>query len=474
MPEAANRPTPNPLSQLPSIDELLQSDDLARPIAECGTLRVTKWARLAVEHLRSELLGSPQADPVNKHALAEAAVVLIKEHQDAFSQSLLSGVINATGVVIHTNLGRAPLSENAKRAIAETAAGYCTLEYNVASGKRGKRGRGAEELIASLTGAEAAVVVNNCAAAAFLTLTATAAGREVVISRGELVEIGGDFRVPDVLARSGCILKEVGTTNRTKLADYEKAIGENTAMLLRVHPSNYRIIGFTSSPGNEELAALAKANGIVFFEDAGSGALVDLSEFGLGDEPLISRSVAEGADLVAFSGDKLLGGPQSGIIVGRQDLIETIRRYPLYRALRPDKLTYAALEETLLAYERGTHFDEIPVLQMLSMPEAEIEMRARAFADELIGKLPEGRSFEIDVTRGESAIGGGSAPGVHPETTLIALTGRGTSAEDIERRLRRGTPPVIARIAEDQVLIDLRTVRPEQESVVIDSIAGLA
>lgn len=473
MTEAAKRPMPNPLSKLPSIDELLQADAVAAMSAEFGSGRVKSWARLAVEHLRADLMNGKGTEAISKAGVAAKAVEHIGQLRDEFSRSLLWGVINATGVVIHTNLGRAPLSENAKRAIAETAAGYCTLEYDIATGKRGKRGRGAEELIASLAGAEAAVIVNNCASAAFLTLTALAAGREVVISRGELVEIGGDFRVPDVLARSGCLLKEVGTTNRTKLADYEKAIGENTAMLLRVHPSNYRIIGFTSSPGNAELAALAREKGVVFFEDAGSGALVDLSQFGLGDEPLISRSVAEGADLVAFSGDKLLGGPQSGIIVGRRNLVETIRRHPLYRALRPDKLTYAALEATLLAYERGTHFEEIPVLRMLSMPEAEIETRATAFANELRGKLPEGRSFDVDVMRGESAIGGGSAPGIHPETTLVALTGRSVSADEIERRLRLGNPPVIARIAEDKVLIDLRTVRPEHEKELLAVIAAV-
>lgn len=473
MTEAAKRPMPNPLSKLPSIDELLQADAVAAMSAEFGSGRVKSWARLAVEHLRADLMNGKGTEAISKAGVAAQAVEHIGQLRDEFSRSLLSGVINATGVVIHTNLGRAPLSENAKRAIAETAAGYCTLEYDIATGKRGKRGRGAEELIASLAGAEAAVIVNNCASAAFLTLTALAAGSEVVISRGELVEIGGDFRVPDVLARSGCILKEVGTTNRTKLADYEKAIGENTAMLLRVHPSNYRIIGFTSSPGNAELAALAREKGVVFFEDAGSGALVDLSQFGLGDEPLISRSVAEGADLVAFSGDKLLGGPQSGIIVGRRELVEIIRRHPLYRALRPDKLTYAALEATLLAYERGTHFEEIPVLRMLSMPEAEIEQRATAFANALRGKLPEGRSVDVDVVRGESAIGGGSAPGVNPETTLVALAGRGTSADQIERRLRLGNPAVIARIAEDTVLIDLRTVRPEHEKELLAAILAV-
>lgn len=464
MSEAAKRPMPNPLSQLPSIDELLQADAVSSMIAAFGSGRVKSWARLAVEHLRAEMVNAPLIEAATKADLAAAAAIEIGRLRDEFSRSLLAGVINATGVVIHTNLGRAPLSENAKKAIAEAAAGYCTLEYDISTGKRGKRGRGAEELIASLTGSEAAVIVNNCASAAFLTLTTLAAGREVVISRGELVEIGGDFRVPDVLASSGITLKEVGTTNRTKLADYKKAIGENTAMLLRVHPSNYRIIGFTSSPGNAELAALAREKSVVFFEDAGSGALVDLSDFGLGDEPLISRSIAEGADLVAFSGDKLLGGPQSGIIVGRRELIETIRRHPLYRALRPDKLTYAALEATLLAYERGTHFEEIPVLKMLSMPEAEIEKRANSFADELRSKLPEGRYIDVDVIRGESAIGGGSAPGIHPETTLVALTGRTISADEIERRLRLGNPAVIARIAEDKVLIDLRTVRKDEEA----------
>ena len=377
-------------------------------------------------------------------------------------RSRLRRVINATGVIVHTNLGRAPLSEAAIAAITEDASGYCTLEYDIETGKRGRRGAYAESLIAELTGAESALIVNNCAAAAFLVLSVLAAGREVIVSRGELVEIGGDFRVPDVLAQSGAVLREVGTTNRTKIADYEKAVTDETALILRVHPSNYRIVGFTESPELGGLAALAHKKKIQLYEDAGSGVLTDLSAAGLADEPVISHSIEDGADIVTFSGDKLLGGPQCGIIVGRAEVVESIRKHPLYRALRAGKMVYAALGATLESFARGSAVTDIPVLRMLHATNAELAERSRRFASQLLAGIREGREAEIDVIEGNSAVGGGAAPGVALPTSAITVSHPRMSPSAIEQSLRTAEPPVIARIAEDKVLIDLRTV-PEPE-----------
>jgi L-seryl-tRNA(Ser) seleniumtransferase len=363
----------------------------------------------------------------------------------------LRRVINATGVIIHTNLGRAPLSDDAKKGVIEQASGYCTLEYDVETGKRGKRGRLAEKLLAELTEAEAALIVNNCAAAAYLVLTVLGSGGEAVISRGELVEIGGDFRIPDLLAQSGTVLREVGTTNRTKLKDYEKAITENTRLILKVHPSNYRIVGFTAAPSLNELAQLAHSRGLLLYEDAGSGALMDLSAYGLADEPLVSRSIAAGADVVTFSGDKLLGGSQAGLIAGRREIIERLREHPLYRVLRADKITYAVLEATLKAYRRE-RTDEIPVLKMLAMSKDEINARAEEFVASL------NRAIKVQIVEGLSAIGGGAAPTLQPETVLMAVEIAGLSADELEEKLRLGKIPVIARIENDRVVIDLRTV----------------
>ncbi|HKX83086.1 MAG TPA: L-seryl-tRNA(Sec) selenium transferase, partial [Pyrinomonadaceae bacterium] len=382
-------------------------------------------------------------------------------------------VINATGVVIHTNLGRAPLSEKTVSTVLREAANYCTLEYNVDTGSRGKRGAYAEELLAQLTGAEAALIVNNCAAAAFFILSVFAKDGEVIVSRGELVEIGGDFRVPDVLAQSGAVLAEVGTTNRTKLADYEKAYTKNTKMVLRVHPSNYKIVGFTSMPSIAELAVFTHKKKIVLYEDAGSGALVDLSDFGLGDEPIIARSIADGADLVSFSGDKLLGGSQAGLIVGKKSFVEKLRKNPLYRALRVDKLAYAVLEETLRAFARGTALKEIPVLRMLSMPHDELAVRTKRFALKLAKEGPTSSGLQIALMSGRSVIGGGSAPAVNPVTTLISLTHSSLSAGELERKLRSSDPPVIARIENNAVLIDLRTVLEREQRELSSILAAL-
>jgi len=458
------------LRQLPSVDELLRSETAIKLVGLAGHSRLTGLARNVVADLRGSL---SKAEPdenggYTKETLLADAERRLASAWAAEKRSGLSRVINATGVVIHTNLGRAALSENAKRAIVETAAGYCTLEYDLETGKRGKRGARAEKLLCELTGAEAAVIVNNCAAAAFLVMTVLASGGEVVISRGELVEIGGDFRVPDVLAQSGAILKEVGTTNRTKLADYEKAIGDNTRLILRVHPSNYRIVGFTATPTTAELAKLALGREILFYEDAGSGALFDLTEYGLADEPVIADSIKAGVDVVTFSGDKLLGGSQAGLIVGRREIIEKIRKHPLYRALRADKITYAALEATLEAYRRETAVDEIPVLKMLTATTEEMRERTERFAEMLSGKPDDDNLLKFEIIEGNSVVGGGSAPMAHPQTSLIAFAHARLSPDELETQLRRSDPPVIARVLNDRVVIDLRTVFEDEENDLLD------
>ncbi len=470
MPEPAEDARTNRLRSLPSVDELLRTPEAAEIARAAGQARALLLAREACELLRKAILDNAKvAERVtSKEAALEEAVLKMAELFRSRDREGIVRVINATGVIVHTNLGRSPLSEIVRRAVAE-AAGYCTLEYDLDTGKRGRRGAGAERMICDLTGAEAAVIVNNCAAAAFLALTVFASGREVIVSRGELVEIGGDFRVPDVLAQSGATMREVGTTNRTKLRDYETALSPATAVILRVHPSNYRVVGFTESPQLADLADLAHRSDVILFEDAGSGAMTDLSGFGLTGEPLIADSLRDGADLVSFSGDKLLGGPQAGIIAGKAELVEKIRRHPLYRALRVDKIVYAAIEATLRSYLRGKHFEEIPTLRMLAASEAEIRARAGAFVERASTKVGDG--LRLEIVEGESVIGGGSAPDFKPGTALIAIEAEEATAELIESRLRENDPPVIARILDDRVVMDLRTVDPSEEGELIEALA---
>lgn len=444
------------LRNLPSVDELLSSSAGEEISSSSGIEHAAGMARTVIAELRNEIVTEREANLSRKELLVKAKARLnIAWRSEQFSG--IHRVINATGVVIHTNLGRAPLSESARHAVAEAGAGYCTLEYDIEKGKRGKRGHRAENLLAELTGAESVLIVNNCAAAAFFVLTVFASGGEVIISRGEMVEIGGDFRVPDVLSQSGAKLREVGTTNRTKLADYENAINQHTRLILRVHPSNYRIVGFTATPSIESLVDLAHRRGIILYEDLGSGALVDLSSFGLSDEPVVGRSLSAGADIVTFSGDKLLGGPQAGIIAGKTEFVEQLRKHPLYRALRVDKLAYAALEATLDAYRRGLAVSETPVLRMLSLTKSQIAERAKRFVENIDGDLL------CELIDGESAIGGGSAPAVRLETTLIGLRHRKMSVSKLEKALRVASPPVIARISDDRLVIDLRTVSETEE-----------
>ena len=468
--------TPSALENLrflPSIDALLRTGTAGKLLPETGAKHLTVLARVVIDALRREILENSLNAELSKENLLDEAERRLEHAWRAEQNTSLQRVINATGVIIHTNLGRAPLSENARKAIYTEAARYCNLEYNLETGKRGRRGARAEHLLAELTGAESALIVNNCAAAAFLVLTVLAAGGEVVISRGELVEIGGDFRVPDVLAQSGATLREVGTTNRTRLSDYEKAVNENTRLFLKVHPSNYRIVGFTSTPTVGELAELAHRNDLLLYEDAGSGAMFDLAEYGLTDEPVISRSIVAGVDVVTFSGDKLLGGVQSGLIVGRRETIERIRKHPLYRALRVDKLIYAALETTLEAFRKETFLDEIPVLKMLTAAPAELMTRTAAFADRLRASLGENFALQFEITEGNSVVGGGSAPDVQPATTLLALKHPKISVSKLEETLRGAKPPVITRILDDKVLIDLRTVLENEEDELLRIIAAL-
>jgi L-seryl-tRNA(Ser) seleniumtransferase len=457
---------------IPSIEQLRQ-----RPAVR--DLETRFGAEATVDALRAAAAGARAAMAGGDAALStEAAVVARLEAdtatrlRDAFRPSL-QAVINATGVIIHTNLGRAPLSAAAIERVAEIARGYSSLEYDLERGARGRRDVHAEALLCRLTGAEAAVVVNNNAAATLLVLAALAAGREVIVSRGELVEIGGGFRVPDVMAQSGAMLREVGTTNRTRGTDYGAAISERTALILRVHPSNFRIEGFTERPSLTDLVTLGRKHNIPVAEDLGSGHLASNSGSDqgqtrvrpgsdpLGTEPAVSETVAAGVDVCCFSGDKLLGGPQAGIIVGRADLVRKIRTHPLMRALRVDKMTYAALEATLTEYAAGRAATTIPVQRMLALTADDVRARAAT----LVAALTSASGWRATLVAGASAIGGGSAPGVELPTWLVAIEREGLSPDALEQRLRRLTPPVIARIEHDNVLLDLRTVALDQDAV---------
>ncbi len=460
----------SPFRALPSVDQILRDEGTEWLKTSVGISRLTRMVRQVTEELRLEIQAQPAnlTGGLNRESLLREALRRLEETVRREATSGLRRVINSTGVLIHTNLGRAPLSELARKAVANEAAGYCTLEYDLAAGTRGRRGDLVVDLLKELTGAEDALVVNNCAAASLLTLTVMAKGGETVVSRGELVEIGGDFRVPEVMANSGTQMIEVGTTNRTSVKDYRRALTTNTRLLMRVHPSNYRVIGFTSTPSIADLGALAQEVGIPLYVDAGSGALKDLTDLGLDDEPIIGDCVAAGADVISFSGDKLLGATQAGLVVGRTEIIQRLRRHPLYRALRADKLCLAALEATLSSYARGAERSEVPVLRMLALSEDEIEIRANTLAERI--NAQRSSQLRAEVIKGESAIGGGSGPNVFPKTALIALGHPSISALEIEKRLRSSNPPIIARIEEQRVLLDLRTTSPQEENDILTAL----
>ena len=461
---------------IPSVDQLLRTNEAIALRDSIGIQRLTAIARLVTAEIRSQVQSKQPAkarseDGDTAAALLAQAVRRLEETCKAEGLAGIRRVVNATGVVLHTNLGRAPLSKAACDAMVIEASRYCTLEYDSVTGTRGRRGSRVESLLRNLTGAEDALVVNNCAAAALLILAVLAGDGETIVSRGELVEIGGDFRVPDVMATSGTRMVEVGTTNRTRVEDYRRALNEKARLIMRVHPSNYRVVGFASSPQLPELASFAHEAKLPLYADAGSGLLSDLSQYGLGDEPLVRGLIADGADVISFSGDKLLGSVQAGLIVGKTDLVGRLRKHPLYRALRSDKLRLAALEATLDAHQRNAALDEIPALHMLALPASEIENRAKLIIEKITGDG--GNALKASVLSGESAIGGGAGPTTAPPTSLIALTHQHLSALEIETLLRKCTPPIIARISDGKVLLDIRTVFPDEEAHLVESLRSI-
>ena len=453
-PRDSSRPeVGNLLRQIPAVDELLSREMLLELEGRVGHRLVVEATRKVLQSLRERILSgslaSVSGEWLEKEILGEA------ETAAGFS---LQPVVNATGVILHTNLGRAPLAREALDHLAQAAAGYSNLEYDLERGERGKRDAHTDRLFGQLLGAERALVVNNNAAAVLLALNTLAEGSEVIVSRGELIEIGGSFRIPDVCAKSGALLREVGTTNRTRSSDYAAAITERTRVLLRVHPSNFRIVGFTERPGLDELVELARKHRLLVMEDVGSGCVVDLSPWGVRDEPPATLSLKAGVDVVTFSGDKLLGGPQAGILVGKREPLERIRKNPLFRALRVDKLTIAALEATVSLYLRG-QLGSIPALRMMRLSRVEITPRAARLAERVSARP----GFCAVVHEGDSVMGGGSTPGQALPTALVAVTHARHSAQELEQMLRCHKPPIIARVEENALLLDLRTVFEDQE-----------
>jgi len=456
------------LRRIPSVDELLAQPRLAGLARRIDRELLVEITRTVLTQVRGRITGEGAAVIALDSSSLEQRIASMVEQVLASS---LEPVINATGVILHTNLGRAPLSSAAAEEIQRTATSYSNLEYDLEAGARGKRDVHIAQMLERLTGAEAAIVVNNCAAAVLLVLAALEKGGEVLVSRGELIEIGDGFRIPEIMAQSGAVLREVGTTNRTRIADYESAINENTRLLLRVHPSNFTITGFAEKPSLEELVLLGQRSALPLVQDLGSGCLIDLSSAGI-TEPTVRQSVDAGVSIVMFSGDKLLGGPQAGIIAGKKELIGWVRRHPLFRALRVDKLTTAALAATLGAYLRGA-VDEIPALRMIRMSVQEIKRRAENFLRELTPELPSGE-VELEITDGSSLAGGGSTPTQSLPTKLVRIASARYSASQLEQRLRRAPAgiSVIARVENDRLIIDLRTVFPEQELALLKTLSA--
>lgn len=458
------------LKQLPKIDEVLKDQRLFVFFEDNPRELVVEAVREEIDGLRSRILsGEPFGDG---GLFREESMDRIKNKIKDKSANSLRRVINATGTIVHTNLGRANLSESACRRVAETAASYSTLEYDVARGKRGSRHDHIEKMIRRLTGAEAAIAVNNNAAAVLLCLSALAKNKNVIVSRGELVEIGGSFRIPEIMEQGGAKLREVGTTNKTKIADYRKAIEDGEAgMLLKVHTSNYKIIGFTAEASLEELKELGQEHGIPVVHDLGSGLMIGLAEFGI-DEPTVKASLDAGADLVLFSGDKLLGGPQAGIVVGKKEYVDRMKHHPLARALRLDKLTLAALEATFREYidpERAKA--NIPVLSMITSSQEEMQRKAESLKDMILARTDR---FLVNIEETEGQIGGGSTPNLFLPGVSVSIKADGMSPDHIERSLRAADPPVISRINKDNVLLDMRTVYVSELPEIASALLGIS
>jgi len=453
---------------LPSVDALLSHPAAQAAVAAHGREPLLRLGRALLDELRR---GADAAlpDAGGPEAVLERAAALLIERAERAAAPSLAAVINATGVVVHTNLGRAPLAAGALARVAEVASGYSNLEYDLAQGARGSREAHAETRLRNLLGAEAAVVVNNNAAAVMLAVNSFGEGREAIVSRGELVEIGGSFRIPDVLRKGGARLREVGTTNRTRLADYEAALGPETGLILKVHPSNFKVVGFTEEAELPDLVALARRAGVPLVEDLGSGLLTAVPA--VAGEPPVAARLAAGVDVVTFSGDKLLGGPQAGLAVGGRERIDAMRRNPLYRALRVDKLTLAALDWTLREHEAGRAASSVPVLRMLSLPAAAVRARAQALLARLAASRP---GLPAGVNTGFSAVGGGAAPTARVETALLVFT-PAAGPDRFAAALRRQRPPVVARIVDDGLALDLRSVPPELDAPLASAVlAALA
>lgn len=454
-----------PLQNLPAVQDLLSRDAIARLLDEQGRERVLGWVRQALDAARHELHSGPGASAtsaelmnLNRAEWTERLTARVVDFARRTAQRRLQRVINATGVILHTGLGRAPLSADARQALSEFS-GHCNVEVDLETSDRRYRGHQVESAFQTLTGCEDVLIVNNNAAATLLTLQALCSHREVVLSRGQLIEIGGSFRLPEIFSLSGARLREIGTTNRTHLSDYERAVTSDTAAIMHVHPSNYRVVGFSETPGIEQLVPLARQHGLIAIDDIGSGALMDVTQFGLPAEPTFQQSLAAGADVVLGSGDKLLGGPQCGIILGKREFVQRVRQHPLARAVRVGKLTLAALQATLDAYLKGTAERDVPTLAMLSVSVDSLRQRASRVAS-AIGQLPD---CQIELADATAAVGGGSLPAVELPTVVIRLRPRSLSATELSRRLRLGAAHVCARIQQQDVLLDLRSVLPEDD-----------
>ncbi|MGO9520367.1 MAG: L-seryl-tRNA(Sec) selenium transferase [Candidatus Korobacteraceae bacterium] len=451
---------------LPSVDELLHNPQLESLKLREGRSATLEATRDALEQLRADIILGKLDEQQIKAKVDDLPRDVERRLQQSLAYSLRP-VINATGVILHTNLGRAPLSQAALKRVAEVSQGYSNLEFDLATGERGKRDAHLDRLFAKLLNTAerevSTIVVNNNAAAVLLALNSLAEAGEVIVSRGELVEIGGSFRIPDVMAKSGAVLREVGTTNRTRIADYEQAISGRTRLLLRVHRSNFQIVGFTEQPSPAELVALGHKHNIPVIEDLGSGELFDLRKVGVRGEPMIADSLRAGVDVVTYSGDKLLGGPQAGIISGGRKLVAKIRANPLFRAVRVDKMFYAALEATLLAYLRED-YDSIPALRMMRISGEELARRAEEMAKQIRDSCPK---LHVEVIESRSVLGGGTAPGSTLPTRALAIGSDGMNADELCARLRRWETPIIARVEDERVLLDLRTVEPAQEAAIV-------
>ena len=458
------------LRTLPAVDELLRHPQIQPFLKIHSRTLLVESIRNVLEEKRQAIFQSKDDQEAGAVTMTpEQWAVAIEEEMKASFRPSLRPVINATGVVLHTNLGRAPLCEDALRNLMEIASGYSNLEFNLKTGERGSRYEHVEEILCRISGAESALVVNNNAGAVFLALNSLAEGREVIVSRGQLVEIGGSFRIPDVMRKSGARLAEVGTTNRTHLRDYEQAISEDTALLLKVHTSNFRILGFTAAVPIKDLVALGQAKGVPVMEDLGSGCFIDLSRYGMEAEPTVQEAIQAGVEIVTFSGDKLLGGPQAGIILGKKKVLDLLKKNPLNRALRIDKLTLAALESTLRAYLDPDQASKIlPTLSMLTSPLDEVVGRAKRLQRKMIKAVSS--SCQITLREENSQVGGGALPLQMLPTRVLALRPLRISAAALEERLRKNDPPVIARVKEEEVLFDLRTVAEEEERLLLGAV----